>query len=78
MLASEFLEILHFDEHNIIKSFEHFEKQCNEYEIIEKKQWIKLFCYCVRFIAEFMKIFFSYVNWSWKIFEKKMQKEYKD
>ena len=78
LLVSRFSETLHFDEHNIIKIFERFEKQCDEYEIIEKKWWIKLFRYCIKFIAEFMKIFSSYVDRSWKIFEKKMQKEYKD
>ena len=39
---------------------------------------IKLFRYCVRFIAEFMKTFFSYVDRSWEAFEKKIRKEYKD
>ena len=78
MLAPESSETLHFDEYNITKFLEHFEKQCDEYEIIEKKRWIKLFRYCVKFIAEFMKIFSSYVDRSWKIFEKKMRKEYKD
>ena len=38
MLVSKFSETLHFDEHNITKFFEHFEKQCNEYEVIEEKQ----------------------------------------
>ena len=78
MLASKSSETLHFDEHNITKFLERFEKQCDEYEIIEKKRWIKLFCYCIKFIAEFMKIFSSYIDRSWEIFEKKMQKEYKD
>ena len=32
-----FSRTLHFDEHNIMKFLERFEKQCNEYEIIEKK-----------------------------------------
>ena len=62
----------------MLEFLEHFEKQCDEYEIIEKKRWIKFFRYCVRFIAEFMKIFFSYIDRSWKAFEKKMRKEYKD
>ena len=44
MLASKFSEALHFDEHNIIEFLERFEKQCDEYEVIEKKRWIKLFC----------------------------------
>ena len=74
LLASKFSEVLHFDEHNITEFFERFEKQCDEYEIIEKKRWIKFSRYCVKFIAEFMKIFSSYINRSWKIFEKKMQK----
>ena len=78
MLVSKFSRTLNFDEHNIIKFLEHFEKQCDEYKVIEKKRWIKLFCYCIRFIAEFMKIFFSYVDRNWKVFEKKIQKEYKD
>ena len=37
MFASKFLKALHFDEHNITNFFKHFEKQCNEYEVIEKK-----------------------------------------
>ena len=78
MLASKFLRSLHFDEHNITNFFKHFEKQCDKYEIIEKKRWIKFFYYCVKFIAEFMTIFSSYVDRSWEAFEKKMQKEYKD
>ena len=78
MLASKSSEALYFNEHNITKFFKRFEEQCDEYEVIEKKWWIKLFCYCVKYIAKCMKIFFSYVDWSWKIFEKKMQKEYKD
>ena len=78
MLASKFSKTLHFDEHNITKFLERFEKQCDEYEVIEKKRWIKLSRYCVKFIAEFMKIFFSYIDRSWKIFEKKMRKEYQD
>ena len=78
MFVSKFSETLHFDEHNITKFLERFEKQCNEYKVIEKEWWIKLFCYCVRFIAEFMKIFFSYIDRSWEIFEKKMQKKYKN
>ena len=78
MLASKFSKMLHFDEHNITKFLERFKEQCNEYKIIEKKKWIKLFCYYIKFIAKFMKIFSSYVNRSWKIFEKKMWKEYKD
>ena len=78
MLAPKFSKTLYFDEHNITKFLEHFKKQCDEYEIIKKKRWIKFSCYCVKFIAEFMKIFSLYVNRSWKIFEKKMRKEYKD
>ena len=78
MLVPKFSKTLHFDKHNIIKFFERFEKQCNEYKIIEKKWWIKLFCYYVKSIAVFMKISSSYINRSWKIFEKKMQKKYKD
>ena len=57
IFVSKFLEILHFDEHNITKFLERFEEQCDEYEVIEKKRWIKLFRYCVRFIVEFIKIF---------------------
>ena len=38
MLASRSLKTLHFDEHNITEFLEHFEKQCNEYKIIKKKQ----------------------------------------
>ena len=78
MLVSKSLKILYFDEHNITKFLECFEKQCDEYKIIEKKRWIKLSCYCVKFITEFMKIFSSYVDRSWKVFEKKMRKKYKD
>ena len=78
MLAPGSSKTLHFDEHNITKFLKRFEEQCDEYEVIEKKQWIKLFYYYVRFIAEFMKTSSSYVNRSWKIFEKKMWKEYKD
>ena len=37
MLAPRFSKILHFDEYNITKFLEHFEKQCDEYKIIEKK-----------------------------------------
>ena len=36
--VSKFSKILHFDEHNIIEFLERFEKQYDEYEIIEKKQ----------------------------------------
>ena len=78
MLASKFSKTLHFNEHDITKFLEHFEKQCDKYKIIEKKWWIKLFRYCVKFIVKFMKIFSSYVDRSWKAFEKKMRKEYKD
>ena len=78
MLASKFSKTLHFDEHNITEFFKRFEKQCNEYKVIEKKWWIKLFCYYVRFIAEFMKFFSLYIDWNWKIFEKKIRNEYKD
>ena len=78
ILASKFSETLHFDKHNITNFFKRFEKQCDEYEIIKKEWWIKLFCYCVRFIAKFMKIFSSYVDRRWKILEKKMRKESKD
>ena len=78
MFVSKSSRALHFDEHNITEFLERFEEQCDEYEVIEKKRWIKLFRYCVKFIAEFMKIFSSYVDRSWKIFEKKMRKEYKD
>ena len=38
MLASESSETLHFDEHNITEFLEHFEEQCDEYEVIEKKR----------------------------------------
>ena len=36
MLAFESFKTLNFDEHNIIKFFKLFKKQCDEYEIIEK------------------------------------------
>ena len=78
IFVSKSSETLHFDKHNIIKFLECFEEQCNEYEIIEKKRWIKLSCYCVKFIAEFIKTFSSYIDWSWEIFEKEIRKEYKD
>ena len=78
IFASKFSKTLHFDEHNITKFPEYFEKQYDEYEIIKKERWIKLFYYCVKFIAKFMKIFFSYIDRSWEAFEKKMRKEYKD
>ena len=69
---------LHFDEHNITKFLKRLKKQCNEYKIIEKKRWIKLSRYCVRFIANFMKISFLYINRSWNVFEKKIRKKYKN
>ena len=37
MSPSKFSKALHFDEHSITKFLEHFQKQCDEYEIIEKK-----------------------------------------
>ena len=47
MLAFESFETLYFDEHNITKFLKRFEKQCDEYEVIDEKCWIKLFYYCV-------------------------------
>ena len=38
MFASRFSKTLHFDEHNITEFLERFEKQCNEYKVIEKKR----------------------------------------
>ena len=38
MSASESSEALHFDEHNITEFFERFEKQCDEYEVIEEER----------------------------------------
>ena len=38
ILVSKFSKTLHFDEHNITKSLERFEKQCDEYKVIEKKR----------------------------------------
>ena len=38
MLASKSSKALYLDEHYITKFLEHFEKQCYEYKIIEKKQ----------------------------------------
>ena len=78
ILASRFSKTLYFDEHNITEFFKRFEKQYDKYKIIKKNKWIKLSRYCVKIIAEFMKIFSSYVDRNWKIFEKKIQKEYKD
>ena len=75
VLASRFSKALQFDKYNITKFLKRFEKQCDKYEIIEKKWWIKLSRYCVRFIAEFMKIFSSYIDRSWKIFEKRKCKK---
>ena len=37
IFISKFSETLHFDEHNIIKFFERFEKLCDEYKIVVKK-----------------------------------------
>ena len=78
MLVSRFLETLHFDKHNITEFLGHFEEQCDEYEIIEKKRWSRLFYYCIKFIAKFMKKKILYVDRSWKTFEKKMRKKYKN
>ena len=41
------LKVLHFDEHNITIFLKRFEKQCDEYKIIEKKQEIKFFDYYI-------------------------------
>ena len=38
MLAFEFSETLHFNEHNITKFLKRFEKQYNEYKIINEKR----------------------------------------
>ena len=38
MLAPKSSRALHFDEHNITKFLERFEKQCDEYEVIEEKR----------------------------------------
>ena len=78
MSALKFSEALHFNEHNIIKFFERFKKLCDEYKIIVKKRWIKLSRYCERSIIEFMKTSISYVNRNWTVFDKKMQKKYKN
>ena len=78
MFALKFFKALHFDEHNIIEFFKHFEKLYDEYEITVKKRWIKLSCYCERSIIEFMKTSISYVNRNWIVFDKKMQKKYKN
>ena len=37
MLVPKFSETLHFDEHHITEFLERFEKQCDEYKVIEKK-----------------------------------------
>ena len=37
MLASKFLKSLHFDEYNSTKFLKRFEKQYDEYNIIDKK-----------------------------------------
>ena len=78
MLASRSSKTLHFNEHNIIKFLERFEKLCNEYEIAVKKRWIKLSWYCERSIIEFIKISTSYVDRNWTAFDKKMRKKYKN
>ena len=38
MLASESSETLHFNKHNITKFLKRFEKQCDEYKIIDEKR----------------------------------------
>ena len=38
MFASESSETLHFDQHNITKFLKRFEKQYNQYEIIDEKR----------------------------------------
>ena len=78
MFASKFSKMLHFDKHNIIKFFERFEKLCDEYEIVVKKQWIKFLWYCERSITEFIKTSTSYVDRNWVAFDKKMRKKYKN
>ena len=78
MFALKSSETLHFDEHNIIEFFKRFEKLCDKYEVVIKKRWIKFFRYCERSIIEFMKTSTSYVDRNWTIFDKKMQKKYKD
>ena len=78
MFASKSSEALHFDEHNIIEFFKRFKKLCDEYKITVKKQWVKLSRYCERSIIEFMKTLTSYVNRNWIVFNKKMQKKYKN
>ena len=78
MLASKSLEVLHFDEHNIIEFLERFEKLCDEYEVAVKKRWVKLSRYCERSITEFMKTSTSYVDRNWAAFDKKMRKKYKN
>ena len=78
MLASKSSKTLHFDEHNIIKFLERFEKLCDEYEVAVKKRWIKLSRYCERSIVEFMKTLISYVDRNWTAFDKKMRKKYKN
>ena len=78
MLAPKSSKALHFDKYNITKFLERFKKQYDEDKVIEKKRWIKFFHYCVKFITEFMTIISSYVDRSWKTFEKKMQKEFKN
>ena len=78
IIAFESSEALHFNKQNITKFLKRFEKQCDEYEIIEKKHWIKLSCYCIRLIANIIKILFSYINRSWNVFEKKIKKKYKN
>ena len=78
MFVSKSSKTLHFDEHNIIEFLERFEKLYNEYKIIMKKQWVKLFQYCERSIIEFMKTLTSYVDRNWAVFDKKMRKKYKD
>ena len=78
IFASKSSETLHFDEHNIIEFLKRFKKLCNKYKIIVKKQWIKLFRYYKRQIIEFMKTSTSYINRNWTVFDKKMQKKYKN
>ena len=60
MLAFESSEILHFDKHNITKFLKRFEKQCDEYEIIEKS--IELNSFVIVYNSNFMKISSSYID----------------
>ena len=69
---------LYFDEHNITKFLECFEKQDNKYEIIEKKKMNQAFSFLCQIHCEVHKDLF-FIYWSklknlWKEDTKRVQK----